>query len=183
MSTTLIVFLASFGGGAVVLTSLVLFGGFTDGGDLHNDSDNLHGAAGWLAVRSWCAALTAGGFVGAAVLQTGAGDLVASIAALGGGALGVMGWRRITASLSRFDEDQSPQPYAAIGKESILTASIDGAQKPGVVQLTVGGVTHDYTAYADSPIPAGTPVIVTSLISPHVVAVAPLSSSPLGLTS
>jgi hypothetical protein len=70
-----------------------------------------------------------------------------------------------------------------VGREGVLTVGIAGSEAPGVVQLTLGGLSQEYTAVPEDgrPYAEGSRVVVVRLLSDTSVAVeaSPYPAPPL----
>lgn len=144
----LALFLQMFVFGGIALVALLFFGAADDEGVASAGEGGLASAASaFLSIRSLLAALTAGGAIGAVL--TGVLRLPVPVAIVGAIAAGVIGartWRALLRKLRVFDRDHSASPDLLVGREGVLTVGIGGASSPGIVQLTLGGVSQEYTA-------------------------------------
>ncbi len=144
----LALFLQMFVFGGIALIALLFFGAADDDGVASAGEGGLASAASaFLSIRSLLAALAAAGAVGAAL--TGllrAPTPVAVVGAIAAGVVGARMWRTLLRKLRTFDRDHSASPDLLVGREGVLTVGIGGASSPGIVQLTLGGVSQEYTA-------------------------------------
>ncbi len=164
-----------FMGGGLSLVGLVWLGAAH-----HGDAASHHGeglvsdAAALLSVRGLLAAMTGAGAVGlllGAVLR-----LPASIAAVGAGVGAIVAawlWRRVMRTMVAFDRNHGVAPHVVLGREGVLTVGIAGPSAPGVVQLTLGGLSQEFTAVPEDgrPYAEGSRVVVVRLLSDTSVAV------------
>ncbi len=172
--------------GGASLLAMVWLGAADDG---HGDGvDGAHalGALALLSVRSVLAAMTLAGAVGLAMTAwLRMPPLVAGAAAAAGAVAGAWLWRRVMRSLRTFDRNHAVSRDVVVGREGRLTVAIGGPEAPGVVQLTLGGLSQEFTAFpADQRAHAeGTVVTVVRFVSESAVAVeaAPLSALPSSL--
>ena len=161
--------------GGVSLIALVWLGAADDGHGDAVDSPQAIGALALLSVRSVLAAMTLAGAVGVAMTAwLRVPPPVAGLAAACGAVAGAWTWRRVMRSLRAFDRNHAVSRDVMLGREGRLTVGIGGREAPGVVQLTLGGVSQEYTAFpADGDALAeGTIVTVVRLLSDSAVAVA-----------
>ncbi len=179
LCTVLVLFLRMFAFGGVALLALLWFGS-SDDAPIDEGADGvLGGAAAFLSIRGMLAGMTGAGLFGAAALGLLHLPVAVSIAAAGLGAwLGNRAWRSILRKLRYFDRDHSPSVELLVGREGVLTVAAHSAAAPGIVQVTLGGMSQEYTALpdADQSLPEGAPVVVVRIESPSTVVVAP---SPL----
>ncbi len=141
-------FLQMFVLGGVALLAMLFIGSADDEGTAAVEHTGLAGtAAAFLSIRSLLAALTAAG--GAGALLLGVLRLPAPVAiggAIVAGWAGARAWRALLRRFRVFDRDHSASPDLLLGREGVLTVGISSASAPGVVQLTLGGVSQEYTA-------------------------------------
>lgn len=147
---------------ALLLVSLVageVFDGMLEGvgGDL------LSGAA----IAGFLAAF---GFVGALTLDATGSNGVAIGAGLGAGVLigGLAGWG--TKALSKGGDEANVRSSSLAGREGTVISAIP-ADGFGTVSVVVAGHITQLNARAPEPMPAGTGVTVTAVLSPTAVQV------------
>ncbi len=171
----LTVFLQMFLIGGVALLALLFIGAADADGPASADHGGLTGlASAFLSIRGVLAAITAAGAAGA--LMIGVFKLPSSLAlaaAIVAAAAGVKGWTSVLRRMRMFDRDHSASNDLLVGREGVLTVAIEGSASPGVVQLTLGGVSQEYTAIPDEDgiFPEGARVVIVSLASPNSVLV------------
>lgn len=175
----LVFYLRLFAFAGVALIALLWFGA-SDDGDASDGADDVFGAAAaFLSIRGLLAAMTGAGLLGAvAVGLLHLGTLVAVPFALAGAYAGNRVWRAMLKKLRYFDRDHSPDRAALLGREGILTVAAQGTGSPGVVQVTLGGISQEYSALpADGEnLPAGARVLIVRFESASTVVV---TASPL----
>ncbi len=165
----LTLFLQMFIFGGIVLLALLFIGSADDEGAVSAGEGGLAGlASAFLSIRSILAAITSAGATGA--LLTGVLQLPSPMAiggALAGGWAGARAWRALLKRMRMFDRDHSASTDLLVGREGVLTVGINGVTSPGVVQLTLGGVSQEYTALPDENgiFPEGARVVIVSLAS------------------
>ncbi len=168
------VFLQMFIFGGVALVAL-LFIGSADDGPVSVGEGGLAGlASAFLSIRSILAAMTVAGATGA--LLTGVLHVPMPLAiggAMVGAWVGAKTWRWLLRRLRVFDRDHSASTDLLVGREGVLTVGIGGHASPGIIQLTLGGVSQEYTAIPDENgiFPEGARVVIVSLASPSSVIV------------
>lgn len=169
------IYLWMFVVGGLSLVGLVWLGSADDGGPEGESSDGLlAGAAALLSVRGILAALSGAGAVG--LLLTSGLRVRAGLAAAGaavGALAGAWLWRRVMRTMVAFDRNHGVAPHVVLGREGVLTVGIAGPSAPGVVQLTLGGLSQEYTAVPEDgrPYAEGSRVVVVRLLSDTSVAV------------
>ncbi len=174
-SGMLSVFLQMFLFGGVALLALLFIGSADDEGLASADGGGLAGlASAFLSIRGVLAAIAAAGATGA--LLMGVFKLPAPLAIVGalvGATAGAKSWRLVVRRMRMFDRDHSASNDLLVGREGVLTVGIGGNSSPGVVQLTLGGVSQEYTAIADENgiFNEGARVVIVSLASPSSVIV------------
>jgi membrane protein implicated in regulation of membrane protease activity len=180
------IFLWMFVVGGLSLVGLVWLGAAghgTDHGTDHGDG-LLAGTAALLSVRGLLAAMTGAGAIG--LLLSSLLRLPDTVA-IAGAALGAVAaawlWRRVMRTMLAFDRNHGVSPDVVVGREGVLTVGIAGSEAPGVVQLTLGGLSQEYTAVPEDgrPYAEGSRVVVVRLLSDTSVAVeaSPYPAPPL----
>ncbi len=168
-------FLWLFVAGGIALLGLLWIGSADDEGLAAADGGGFLGAAAaFLSIRTLLAALTAGGATGALLLgPLRLPSVVAVIGAVAGGMVGARLWRAMLRKLRWFDRDHSVSPDLLVGREGVLTVGIGGADAPGIVQLTLGGVSQEYSARSDTGgiFAEGSRVVIVRIESPSTVVV------------
>ena len=170
-------FLRLFVLGGLALLALLWFGSADDAGDGggEGDGEGVGAAAALLSVRGLLAAMTVGGAVGAFAL----GVLRVPVpVALGLSAIGAYGgfrfWRAALRRMNYFDRDHSASPELLLGREGVLTVTAHSRESPGIVQVTLGGLSQEYTAVTEGGIlPEGARVVIMRIESPSTVVVGP----------
>lgn len=150
------------------------------------DAGMLSSVAALLTVRGVLAGMTLAGAVGALLL--GVLRLPALVSVPGaavGAVVGAMSWRRLLRAMRTFDRDHGVSTDVLVGREGMLTVGIGGPEAPGVVQVTLGGLSQEYTALPEDrrSYAEGSRVVVVRILSESSVAVEAspypaLSSSP-----
>lgn len=169
------VFLQMFIFGGIALVALLFIGSIDDEGTASGGEGGLAGlASAFLSIRSMLAALTGAGATGAllaGVVQ--APTPVAVVGAVGGAWVGAKLWRGLLRKLRVFDRDHSASTDLLVGREGVLTVAIGSNASPGIVQLTLGGVSQEYTAIPEDAgiFPEGARVVIVGLASPSSVIV------------
>lgn len=159
------------------LLALLFLGAADDDGLAPEQASGLAGlAAAFLSIRGLLAAMTVAGGAGAlllGVLRTP--SPVALAGALLGAVVGARGWHAMLRKLRHFDRDHGVSPQLLVGREGVLTVGIGGSEASGVVQVTLGGLSQEYTAIADADgiFREGDRVVVLRIESPTVVIVGP----------
>lgn len=140
--------------------------------------DVLDGAFDFLAGDIFSSAvlgafISATGFGGAAAQGFGAPTMVAlPIGLAAGAAFGSFAFW-LTRLIRDGGSDATPTTDDSVGREGRVVTAIP-AGGFGVVNILVGGHTMRLNAKAEQPIEPGTPVHVTSVLSPSAVTVAPV---------
>ncbi|HRC12007.1 MAG: NfeD family protein [Actinomycetales bacterium] len=121
--------------------------------------------------------LSALGFVGALVEGTSGNSTTATVAGVGAG-IG-MGYaaRALTRSLQSGEGDTTVRSDALVGRQGHVVEAIprDGM---GMVSVRVAGHLTRLNARCEQPLPTGTGIQVTSVLSPTAVVVRPLVITP-----
>ncbi|HOQ52978.1 MAG TPA: hypothetical protein PLF56_05130 [Micropruina sp.] len=152
--------------GIVLLLTALLVGDHVDGA-----LDALGGGE-WFTGAALAGFLGGVGFVGAAVLAlTDSGWLAALAGLLAGGALGVA-VGAITVRLRNSGEGGTPTSDALIGLPGTVVSDIP-EHGYGTISLVNNGHLTRLNARAGIPLPAGTQVTVTEVLSPTSVMVMP----------
>jgi len=146
----------------------------------------LTNAAALLTVRGALSAMTLAGATGALLLGVLRLPLAISVLGAGAGAyVGAAAWRRVLRAMRAFDRDHGVSTDVLLGREGTLTVGIGGPDAPGVVQVTLGGLSQEYMALPEDqrPYTEGSRVVVVRILSESSVAVEAspypvLSSSP-----
>lgn len=171
----LTLFLQLFLFGGVALIALLFIGSADVDGPASADGGGLTGlASAFLSIRGVLAAVTAAGATGAVLMGVlSAPAPLAIAAAVVGAAAGAKSWHALLRRMRMFDRDHSASNDLLVGREGVLTVGIGGSASPGVVQLTLGGVSQEYTAIPDENgiFPEGARVVIVSLASPSSVIV------------
>jgi membrane protein implicated in regulation of membrane protease activity len=183
----LVTFLQMFVFGGVVLLALLFIGSADDEGVAAADDGGAAGvAAAMLSIRSLLAGLTMAGAVGALLVGVlRAPPWLAVGGAVLGAVAGAKAWRAALRRMRTFDRDHGVSPDLLVGREGVLTVGINGVNAPGIVQLTLGGLSQEYTAVPehDGIFREGSRVVVVRFDSASTVIVRQspypeLSSSP-----
>lgn len=146
----------------------------------------LTNAAALLTVRGALSAMTVAGATGALLLGVLKLPSVVSVIGAGAGAyVGAAAWRRVLRGMRSFDRDHGVSTDVLVGREGTLTVGIGGPSIPGIVQVTLGGLSQEYTALPEDrrAYAEGSRVVVVRILSESSVAVEAspypaLSSSP-----
>lgn len=138
------------------------------------ESGLLGAVAALLTVRGGLAAMTVAGAAG--TLLFGVLRLPAVVGALGaavGAVAGAVSWRRVLRAMRTFDRDHGVSTDVLVGREGMLTVGIAGPDAPGIVQVTLGGLSQEYTALSEHHrvYAEGSRVVVVRLVSESSVAV------------
>lgn len=151
----------------ILVTSLVV-------GDLLDLPDGFGGdvlstaaIAGFLGAFGFGAALTAGalGTAGACVVGIGAGTAAGGLA----------GW--LTRTLNADRTDPTPRAGDLVGLQGTVVSAVP-SEGYGEISVVVHGHLTKLNARSEEPLSAGTPVTVTSSLSPTSVVVAALPPTP-----
>lgn len=173
----LTIFLWMFVAAGVSLLALLFFGAADDDGLAPENDAGLAGlAAAFLSVRGMLAAMTVAGGAGAFVLGVlRLPSLFSIIAAALGAVAGARMWRVLLRKLRYFDRDHGASPDLLIGREGILTVAIGTAGEHGIVQVTLGGLSQEYSAIseANESFAEGSRVVILRIVSPSTVSVGP----------
>ena len=182
----LTIFLWMFAAAGASLLALLFLGAVDEDGLAPENESGLAGlAAAFLSLRGMLAAMTLAGGTGALLLGVvHAPTPIALAGALVGAVLGARVWRSMLRKLRHFDRDHGASPELLIGREGVLTVAIGGAHPSGVVQVTLGGLSQEYTAIPDGDIifQEGDRVVVLRIESPSTVVVGPSPYPALPLT-
>lgn len=116
--------------------------------------------------------VSAFGFGGAVATALGAPGLAAVAVGLASGAL--FGWVAVwfTRLVKDGGSDGTPTSADLVGRDGAVVSAIPDAGY-GTVRVLLGGHVVRVNARAEAPLPAGTEVHVTSILSPTAVTVAP----------
>jgi membrane protein implicated in regulation of membrane protease activity len=173
-------------GGASLLALLWL--GAADAGlpEATTDQGVVSNADALLTVRGALSAMTLAGAVGTLLLGVFRLPLAVSMVGAGAGAyVGAAMWRRVLRAMRAFDRDHGVSTEVLLGREGTLTVGIGGPEAPGVVQVTLGGLSQEYMALPEDArsYAEGSRVVVVRILSESSVAVESspypvLSSSP-----
>ncbi len=168
-------FLSMFVFGGASLLALLWFGSVDEASAESAPTTGVLGdAAALLTVCGALAAMTGAGASGALVL--GVLRLPAALAwpvAVLGALVGAAVWRRALRAMRTFDRDHAVPTAVLVGREGTLTVGIGGLEAPGVVQLTLGGLSQEFTALPEDQQQhaAGSRVVVVRVLSDRAVAV------------
>lgn len=127
----------------------------------------------------WFSSAVIGGFVSAfgfgGALAQSAGAPVLVALPVGVVAGGIFGWFAswLTRLLRGSGSDDTPSTEDTLGRDASVVTEIP-ADGFGIVRVQLGGHVLRLNARADRPLPAGTAVHVTGVLSPTAVAVAPV---------
>jgi membrane protein implicated in regulation of membrane protease activity len=189
------IFLWMFAAGGLTLVGLVWLGaayhgdGASNGGaslgsGAHGSTshgDTVQGGEGLLAdvaallsVRGLLAAMTGAGAVGLMLTRLVPAPPAAAIAGAAAGAIVAASlWQRVMRTMVAFDRNHGVARDVVLGREGVLTVGIGGPGSPGVVQLTLGGLSQEYTAVPEDgrSYAEGARVVVVRLLSDTSVAV------------
>ncbi|HMO10331.1 MAG TPA: hypothetical protein PKB06_02225 [Actinotalea sp.] len=120
-----------------------------------------------LAVAGFLAAF---GFVGALTLNAGSSTAVAILAGLGAGVVVGAGVGVVSTRLMRGGDESNVRPSGMVGLPGTVVEPVpDGGY--GVVSVVAAGHITRLNARADEPLPSGTAVVVTGVLSPTSVTV------------
>lgn len=173
----LIIYLWMFAAAGVSLLALLWFGSVDDDGLAPESDTGLAGlAAAFLSIRGMLAAMTLAGGVGAFLLGVAQLPKVVSVVgALIGAIVGAKLWRVLLRKLRYFDRDHGVSTDALLGREGTLTVGIASERAPGVVQVTLGGLSQEFTALpeTDGILQEGSRVVIVRIESPSTVVVGP----------
>jgi membrane protein implicated in regulation of membrane protease activity len=173
----LALYLRLFALGGAALLALLFFGSADDEGLTSDGSPGSTGeAAAFLSIRGLLAAMTGAGASGALVLGLlRLPQVVSVVAAVGGAYAGYRAWRTLLRRLRYFDRDHGVTLDALLGREGVLTVGIAGRNAPGIVQITLGGLSQEYTALPeqDGIFAEGARVVILRIASPSTVIVGP----------
>lgn len=154
---------------ALLVVSLVV-------GEVHGsalewlDNDLLSGAA----IAAFLSAL---GFVGALVENSTGATTVATLAGTGAGVAMAYAVRGLTRTLQRGGDDATVRSEALPGRAGHVVEDIPLAGL-GVVSVRVAGHLTRLHARCDRPLSSGTPIVVTTVLSPTSVVVRPVVDGP-----
>jgi membrane protein implicated in regulation of membrane protease activity len=154
---------------ALLVTSLVV-------GEIHGglfewiDNDLFSGAA----VSAFLSAL---GFVGALVVGTSGNSTVATLAGTGAGVGMAYAARGLTRSLQSGEGDTTVHTGDLVGRQGHVIEAIP-REGMGMVNVRVAGHLTRLNARCDQPLPPGTGIEVTSVLSPTAVRVRPHVVTP-----
>lgn len=143
----------------------------------------LEGVGGdWLSGAAIAGFLAAFGFGGALALSAGTGTgLATGVGVVAGAAAGgFAGW--LTRSLSSDAGNSTPRSGALAGREGTVISAVP-ADGYGEVSVLVSGHITKLNARGDEPLPVGTPVVVTTVLSPTAVQVRRRPGAQLGPSS
>jgi hypothetical protein len=180
----LTIFLRMFAVGGIALLALLWFGSFDDDGlAVDGSSGFASAAAALLSIRGILAAITTAGLLGALALGVLKLPQPAALVFAGAGAVaGFRSWRALLRKLRYFDRDHSAAPELLLGREGVLTVGAQGADAPGVVQVTLGGVSQEYSAIPEdqTALEQGARVMIVRIVSPSqvIVGATPFPSLP-----
>jgi len=173
----LTIFLWMFVAAGVSLLALLFLGAVDEDGLAPEHVSGLAGlAAAFLSIRGLLAAMTVAGGAGALLLGVmRTPSAVAIGGAMVGAVIGARAWRSMLRKLRYFDRDHGASPELLVGREGVLTVAIDGQRLPGVMQVTLGGLSQEYTAIPDGDgiFHEGDRVVVLRFESPSTVVVGP----------
>lgn len=151
------------GVGILLLVASFVLGDLVDGFLDGIGPDALSG----LAVSGFLAAF---GFVGALTLNAGASDAVAILAGLVAGVAAGTGAGWATSRLMRGGDEATVRSAGLVGLTGTVVEPVpeDGF---GMVSVVAAGHITRLNARADAPLPSGTAVVVTGVLSPTSVTV------------
>ncbi|MCV2396066.1 hypothetical protein OEB99_17270 [Actinotalea sp. M2MS4P-6] len=152
------------GVGIVLLLISLLVGDFLDGVLEGVGPDALSG----LAVAGF---LSAFGFVGALTLDAGASSGIAILAGLGAGAVVGTGVGVASVRLMRGGDESNVRTSGLVGLAGTVVEAVPDAGY-GMVSVVAAGHITRLNARAAEPLPSGTAVVVTTVLSPTAVMVA-----------
>ncbi len=171
----LTIFLWMFAAAGASLLALLHLGAVDEDGLAPESESALAGlAAAFLSIRGMLAAMTLAGGTGALLLGVvHAPSPIALGGALVGAVIGARVWRAMLRKLRYFDRDHGGSPDLLIGREGVLTVAIGGEHASGVIQVTLGGLSYEYTAIPDRDgiFDEGDRVVVLRIESPSTVVV------------
>ena len=161
-------FLVLGGVGVVLLLLSVVLGDFLDG-MLEFGGDFVSGPA----VGAFIGAF---GFAGALALNAGLGTGAAVAIGIVSGAVIGAGAGYASAQLTRGGDGANVRTTSLVGREaSVVTAIPEGGF--GTVSMVASGHITNLNARAATPLPPGTPVVITTVLSATSVAVEPRQTS------
>lgn len=128
------------------------------------------GGGNFLSTAAVAGFLSAFGFGGALALDAGLGTGAAAGAGVAAGAVvgGFAGY--LTRALTDSPTDDAPRSTDLMGREGTVISAVP-ADGYGEISLVVSGHITKLNACGDSPFAVGTPVTVTSVLSPTAVVV------------